>query len=221
MIDDNITDDGTKNCGKCNQYYPISDFYRNKSRKCGLDSYCKTCVKKRVAAWVLNRPKSEEEITVQKCYRCNIEQPISNFWKDARAYHGYQKECKTCMGLYRSKHKEYRIAYLRKYHLEHKREHKHRFLKYSHNISIDQYDEMFKKQEGKCAICKKTSEVAMAVDHDHDCCLPKNHNTNACGKCVRGLLCSTCNRALGGFRDSIDSLQAAIDYLKAYQGGKQ
>jgi hypothetical protein len=30
------------------------------------------------------------------------------------------------------------------------------------------------------------------VDHDHACCQKKNRS---CGKCIRGLLCHTCNIA--------------------------
>src|SRR4029077_2130187 len=33
----------------------------------------------------------------------------------------------------------------------------------------------------------------LAVDHDHNCC-PGAHS---CGKCIRGILCGTCNSALG------------------------
>ena len=34
---------------------------------------------------------------------------------------------------------------------------------------------------------------------------------------VRGLLCDTCNTALGKFRDNIDLLNEAIKYLKKYE----
>jgi hypothetical protein len=67
-------------------------------------------------------------------------------------------------------------------------------------------------QEWSCAICRQTPEEldkrtgrmkAKSLHTDH------NHKT---GK-VRGFLCSTCNTGLGNFRDSIDNLRNAIQYL--------
>ena len=76
-------------------------------------------------------------------------------------------------------------------------------LKRRYGITIDDYEEMFSKQNGKCAICKGDCMTGrnLAVDHDHD--------TNK----VRGLLCSKCNQGLGQFKN-IELLQRAIDYLK-------
>lgn len=64
--------------------------------------------------------------------------------------------------------------------------------------------------DGACAICGE-SETAkspidgavkrLAVDHDH-----------RTGQ-VRGLLCSTCNNGLGCFKDNIQLMKRAIDYL--------
>lgn len=81
-------------------------------------------------------------------------------------------------------------------------------------ITTDEYDAMFKAQDGKCAICaqsskqvhRKTGKVRdLAVDHCHDT-----------GK-VRALLCTDCNMALGLFKDDPDLLSAAADYLRAHR----
>lgn len=39
------------------------------------------------------------------------------------------------------------------------------------------------------------------------------HKTNQ----VRGLLCFSCNSALGHFKDNVESLKKAIKYLKKWQ----
>ncbi len=57
-------------------------------------------------------------------------------------------------------------------------------------------------QGGGCAICgKRPGKVSLHVDHDHET-----------GE-VRGLLCVGCNNALGQFRDDLELLARASDYL--------
>lgn len=67
------------------------------------------------------------------------------------------------------------------------------------------YQQMFKKQRGRCAICRKpeTSQryKTLTVDHCH-----------STGK-IRGLLCSNCNRGLGLFREKVRVLRRAANYL--------
>jgi hypothetical protein len=83
-------------------------------------------------------------------------------------------------------------------------------LKRSYGITLAQYEAMLAAQGGKCAICRGPERTRdkdggprrMPVDHDH--------NT---GK-VRGLICTHCNRALGMFRDSVEILKAAIEYVE-------
>lgn len=60
----------------------------------------------------------------------------------------------------------------------------------------------------RCDICGGTKRLS--VDHDHSCC----SGVRTCGECVRGTLCTPCNMALGGFRDSIDLLRRAVEYLE-------
>lgn len=66
---------------------------------------------------------------------------------------------------------------------------------------------LIEKQGGTCAICKLPPSIdvldrAWQIDHDHKT-----------GK-VRGLLCRHCNWALGHFNDDVNTLQAAINYLR-------
>lgn len=73
-----------------------------------------------------------------------------------------------------------------------------RFRKYG--ISEDIFKDMWQAQGNKCAICSLPCNPV--VDHCHETGL------------VRGLLCATCNSALGMFKDSLDSLRKAIAYLQ-------
>jgi len=81
-------------------------------------------------------------------------------------------------------------------------------------FSIDRptYDRLKEHQGGVCAICRVAKGVSknLAVDHDHACCI----GPTSCGRCVRGLLCSTCNDILAHFRDNPVALERAADYLR-------
>lgn len=75
-------------------------------------------------------------------------------------------------------------------------------IKHKYGLDADQYRSMLEDQSGKCAICLVPfGDHTPRVDHDH--------KTDA----VRGLLCNACNTGLGAFRDSIDSLRSAVEYL--------
>lgn len=83
----------------------------------------------------------------------------------------------------------------------------------AHGITEDDYDRMLAEQDGRCAICQELppeGEV-LHIDHDHKCCAGKT----SCGKCVRKLLCSACNRGIGCFKDNVALLKLAMEYLDA------
>lgn len=77
--------------------------------------------------------------------------------------------------------------------------------KHGYSLTIDEYDEMYQLQQGKCAICRERrpqyGQYRMHVDHGH------------VGGQIRGLLCTNCNSALGKFKDNTIILNTAIQYL--------
>lgn len=72
-------------------------------------------------------------------------------------------------------------------------------------MTDEQYHEMMKTQEGKCAICGTTFTDKPRHIHIDHC-----HST---GK-VRGLLCKPCNQGLGMFKDDPALLKAAAYYVE-------
>jgi hypothetical protein len=87
-------------------------------------------------------------------------------------------------------------------------------LGYNYNLTLDDYNEILAAQGGHCAICPAMEPVGrvrrLAVDHDTNCCSGRK----SCGKCVRGLLCTACNTAIGGARHNVEILEKMILYLK-------
>ena len=81
-------------------------------------------------------------------------------------------------------------------------------LKRRFGISLKQYNELNKKQQGLCAICSKEcfSGNKLAVDHCH-----------RTGE-VRGLLCRKCNQGLGLLGDTLESIKITLEYLENKHG---
>lgn len=143
------------------------------------------------------------------CKRCGATKSLEDFHKDKKSKDGRCFYCKECnksktrayyagldktaekaRGKSRAENGDYRnYQYLKKY-----------------GITLDEYNSLLEKQGGKCAICGITREEcndkrALPVDHDHE----TGH--------VRGILCHSCNRALGLFKDSPDVTAKATEYL--------
>lgn len=153
---------------------------------------------------------------MKKCTKCGEEKPLSEFHKQTKIKCGYRSVCKSCRTIYNLLNKEARKAWTKKYREENKekislkkKEHylanrksnlsKGRFRKYG--ISEETYQTMLDDQRGICAICGLSMDKPH-VDHDHNS-----------GK-VRALLCGNCNTAIGLLKESIQTLESAIQYLQ-------
>jgi len=87
-----------------------------------------------------------------------------------------------------------------------------RMVERVYSLSAEQYNLLYQAQGGRCGLCQVATGKAkrLAVDHNHEC--PEDHpRERGCPKCIRGLLCSPCNVALGRFR--VEVLIRALNYL--------
>ena len=76
-----------------------------------------------------------------------------------------------------------------------------------YNLSWEAYNVLLQRQGGVCAICQTPDPRDrrfrfLTVDH--------NHQTGV----VRGLLCSSCNRGLGYFKDNEEVIARALTYIR-------
>lgn len=77
-------------------------------------------------------------------------------------------------------------------------------LQKHYGVTVEEYETRLAAQGGVCAICGNGQGRGhrLAVDHCHDSAR------------IRGLLCHSCNRAIGLLGDNVDLLRKAIDYLE-------
>lgn len=104
---------------------------------------------------------------------------------------------------YYQRNKDRELAKSKRWRLAHPESRKNTILKNRHNITLEDFKRMEKKQDGRCRICWR--KVKLVVDH--------NHRT---GK-IRGLLCAKCNQGLGLFEENPLALEAAILYLDEWR----
>lgn len=120
------------------------------------------------------------------CYVCGQWKPEAGFNNSSNSSDGLDHRCRRCHASAQKKAR--------------------------YGIDLDHYEVLLASQGGKCAICP--AELAeggnrLSIDHDHACC----PGTLSCGKCVRGILCPSCNMGLGRFQDDVDLLKRAASYL--------
>ena len=90
-----------------------------------------------------------------------------------------------------------------------------RFRVAKYGLEYDDFLARITLQAGKCAICNIIPtkghgiESKLHVDHDH-----------VTGE-VRGLLCQSCNQAMGFMKDSVQTLKSAIKYLEKHNNKKK
>lgn len=158
------------------------------------------------------------------CKHCEIVRPTSDFYRDAAAADGLRPECKACTRVRRKRwydtNREREIARARAWQRanrerasatqrrnnarpERKRKSRDAYYRRTFGISADGFDALLAAQGGGCAICGRRPErdASLHLDHCHDT-----------GR-IRGILCLSCNQALGHFHDDPALLEAAARYL--------
>jgi hypothetical protein len=148
---------------------------------------------------------------MKTCNKCKIEKETSEFSKKNKNPDGLQRQCKGCVkeafDAWKVKTGHKSTAAARRWRLKNPERNKvhdlSKRLRIKYGLTIDQYNQMIRAQNGQCAICCVKS--ALCVDHCH-----KNGN-------VRELLCNSCNTLLGHAKESEDILRSAIEYLKKFK----
>jgi hypothetical protein len=155
------------------------------------------------------------------CLQCGESKPIAEM---AIVKGKPIKTCKVCKNAYsrewRKKNPDRTAEYTRRkteragfreehqakmrarYHRLGIEENRDRALRRTYGISLADYRELERQQGGTCAICNGRPEVGiLVVDHCHTSGI------------VRGLLCSTCNLAIGYLKDNPDHMLSAAMYV--------
>ncbi|MFF7973084.1 endonuclease domain-containing protein [Streptomyces sp. NPDC007905] len=176
-----------KHCRKCERNLPLAAFARDRNRRDGLQVHCRECVAEYSAAHYRRRQEA-----TGKPVREETDVPSGH------------KLCRTCGEVepHSERHrnatasdglstrcKACRAARGRQDH-----------LKRQYGLTENERDESIAAQGGVCCIC--LAAVPAHVDHCHET-----------GR-VRGVLCFSCNAALGQFKDQPEVTRRAAAHVE-------
>ena len=116
------------------------------------------------------------------CKICGIEKPLS-------AFERWRRQCKKCR--------------VKKYKYSHKKHYCRTYFGLTPEEYDKTYSELFKEQNGKCYLCKK-SDAVLRLDHSH-----------STGK-IRKLLCVRCNLFTGYVEKNLDFVSRIIRYIEKF-----
>ena len=166
---------------------PLTNFFRKKDSSDGRASNCKSCNNRAVGRW---NERNAKRVRANK----------------AR----YQREDKDAVLANRRKNAEKLRQNTAKFRAENPEYQRTDRLWRTYKMTPEDYQRLLDKQGGVCAICgKPPNGKLLSVDHDHACC----PTDKSCGQCVGGLLCNSCNWAIGRFDDNPNMAISAAIYL--------
>jgi len=198
-----------KYCFLCKLIKPLSAFAKNKARTDGLNNRCRPCDTNFRRIWRAKNRSFRPSIRINLvragfCTVCRNFKSIFNFSFYYISHNNtpvFRHQCKRCV----TQNKKPRPKIKK---MEDK-------LK-QYGIDLRTYTDLVEKHDGKCAICRIDKPGGVGrwhLDHDHNCC-PQPRKV--CGKCIRGILCASCNIGLGNFKDNPALLKLAAVYLESY-----
>ncbi|MFC8144242.1 endonuclease VII domain-containing protein [Streptomyces paradoxus] len=176
-----------KQCRKCQRDLPPAAFARDKNRRDGLQVHCRECVAQYSAAHYRRRREA-----MGKPVRERVDVPtgskLCRTCGEIKPHSEWHRNASASDGL-STRCKACRAVQGRQGH-----------LKRQYGITEAERDGRIASQGGVCCIC--LSAVPEHVDHCHKT-----------GR-VRGVLCFSCNAALGQFKDRPDAIRRAAAYVE-------
>ncbi|MGM9337489.1 endonuclease VII domain-containing protein [Streptomyces murinus] len=180
-------DPSAKECGKCGRDLPRAAFARDRNRRDGLQPYCRECVAEYGAAHYRRRREA-----MGKTVRQKVAVPAGH------------KRCPQCQEVKPhaqwERHKSSSDGWASYCRTCRAGRNRTSYFKRKYGLTEAERDSLIVSQGGVCCICLAAPPAH--VDHCHET-----------GR-VRGVLCFSCNAALGQFKDQPEVIRRAAAYVE-------
>lgn len=162
--------------------------------------FCQTCRVERMRTQdrELKSAKRTKTPRILTCQRCGIDFEKGPLGRDPRA-------CPECRKAdYESRRPPRKTTSEDRYRWR---------LARQYAMTVEQRETMADRQGHACALCgvPESANRKLHIDHDHSCCPAPG---TSCGKCIRGLICYSCNNALGLINDDLEILRRMVSYIR-------
>lgn len=130
---------------------------------------------------------------MKTCIKCNEIKDLDKFGRHPHAKNGRTNTCRDC-----------KLSYSKRWNKDNAERNWIHAIKNRYGLSLEEWNGLFEKQSGCCAICDKHQselDCRLVVDHCHS------------SGFVRGLLCRNCNSAIGMLEERPEILDKAKSYL--------
>lgn len=219
-------DEHGKTCPRCETHKPWDEYALCRSAADEHQSYCKPCSvdlaniteeRNKVARQARRAERATlwvRENATKKCTKCGEVKSHIDFYVHRATADGRSNHCRACSAEYQRQRRIGRDEEIKAYNAARdadpvrrakaRRTRKRNWLM-KYGLTPEMFDQLLAAQDHVCAICGLPGQTFyqrnLHVDHDHETCE------------VRGLLCGSCNWALGAFKDDADRLRRAVEYL--------
>lgn len=195
----------TRKCPRCLEVKPHSEYGFDKYSPHLITTYCLPCKREKDLAWQRAHPERTKEMR----RKSRLKNPVTTRVAQQRWNEANKDKIKEMQKrYYMTKRAADKLANPEKYKL-----HMRKAVLSRRKLTLEDYDRMMADQGGVCAICKLTNVDGrpLGVDHNHKCCGPGDHS---CLKCMRGLLCVSCNATLHKLEATEGWIHKALAYLE-------
>jgi hypothetical protein len=140
----------------------------------------------------------------KQCPTCGEYKTLTEYSPSKTHSYGVASICKTCMITVQSA--RYSLDYHRKRH-----------LKVTYGLTEEEYNDRLTQQNNVCAVCgnpetRRAGRTVKTIGNKLMLHVDHNHTTGV----VRGLLCSSCNQALGLLGDNPNRIRSLLSYLEKH-----
>ncbi|MGI5351251.1 endonuclease VII domain-containing protein [Streptomyces sp. CA-250714] len=178
-------DGESKRCSRCRRGLSLEAFGRHRGRADGLQDYCRQCAREYAKQW---DKRKRHERRLLKYPPTPAGYKLCRSCGQVKPHSEWHRNATASDGL-STRCKQCKATEGRAGHLKRK-----------YGMTVEGRQALVDEQFGICPICLRPDPEH--VDHDHET-----------GR-VRGVLCFSCNAALGQFRDRPDVMRRAAAYVE-------